>query len=68
MPKIQYHKKEKILSIRLSGKKSVDSDIQDNIVVDYDKDGNVVNLEVMPVSMREFSRAKQYFAEIVGDK
>ena len=61
MPKIQYHEKEKILSIRLSNKKSVDSDVQDNIVVDYDKDGNVINLEVMPISMKEFSRAKQYF-------
>ena len=68
MPKIQYHEKERILSIRLSSKKSVDSDVQDNIVVDYDKDGNVVNLEVMPVSMKEFSRAKQYFTEVVGGK
>ena len=68
MPKIQYHAKEKILSIRLSNKKSVDSDVQDNIVVDYDKDGNVVNLEVMPVSMNEFSQAKQYLAEVVRSK
>ena len=68
MPKIQYHEKEKILSIRLSENKSVDSDVQNNIVIDYDKNGNVVNLEIMPISMREFSQAKQHFAEVVRSK
>ena len=68
MPKIQYHEKEKILSIRLSENKSVDSDVQNNIVIDYDKDGKVVNLEIMPVSLEEFSQTKEYFNEVVRDK
>lgn len=38
-PKIDYNQKTNILSIKLSQKKSVDSDIKNNIVMDYAKDG-----------------------------
>ena len=47
MPKIQYDKKTKTLSIRLSNKQSVDSDVRGNVVIDYDREGNVVNVEIM---------------------
>ena len=53
-PKIEFNKKEKILSIRFSKKKSVDSDIQGNVVIDYDKAGNVVNMEVMDINLDDF--------------
>ena len=57
-PKIKYDKKSNILSIRLSRKKSVDSDIKGNIVIDYDKNGEIVNIEIMKINFDEFKKAK----------
>lgn len=56
MADIKYDEKAKILSIRLSNKKSVDSDIKGNAVIDYDNQGNVVNIDIMKVSLDEFSK------------
>ena len=58
MPKIQYDKKTKTLSIRLSNKQSVDSDVRGNVVIDYDREGNVVNVEIMKFGLGEFSRLR----------
>ncbi len=58
-PKIKYNKKSSILSLRFSKNKSVDSDIQGNVVIDYGKDGKVVNIEVMNISMDNFIPMKQ---------
>jgi len=55
-PQIQYDQKVNILKIRLSNKKSVDSDVRDNIVVDYDKNSEIVNIEIMNVNLNEFSK------------
>lgn len=54
MPKIELDKEARILSIRFSKRKSVDSHIQENVVVDFDKGGNVVNIEIMNFSLKEF--------------
>lgn len=58
-PQVKYSSKEKILSIRISPKKSVDSDVKDNIVVDYDSQGEIVNIDIMKINMREFSKIRQ---------
>jgi uncharacterized protein YuzE len=58
-PKIKYDPKSNILSIRLSKKKSVDSDIKGNIVIDYDEKGEIVNIEIMKINLEEFSQIKQ---------
>lgn len=58
-PKIKYNKKRSILSIRFSKNKSVNSDIQGNVVIDYGKDGNIVNIEVMNINMDNFISVKQ---------
>lgn len=55
-PKISYDRESRILSIRLSGKKSVDADIYGNVVVDYGDDGHMVNVDIMDVSINEFKR------------
>lgn len=55
---IKYDENSKILSIKISDKKSVDSDVKKNIVVDYDKDGNIVNIDIMKISVEEFSKIK----------
>lgn len=58
-PKIKYDPKSNILSIRLSRKKSVDSDIKRNIVIDYGENGEIVNIEIMKISIEGFTRAKR---------
>ncbi len=68
MTKIKYDKDVKILSIRLSNKKSVDSGVSENIVVDYDKDGKVVNLDIMNISLDEFLRVKSFVEKITNNK
>lgn len=55
-PKISYDDEARILSIRTSTSESVDSDIYGNVVVDYDKDGQIVNVDIMEVSLAEFKR------------
>lgn len=59
-PQIKYDKNSKILSIRLSKEKSVDSDVKDNVVVDYDKNGEIVNIDIMEINLSEFSQIKKF--------
>ena len=58
-PKIEYHKKEKILSLRLSKEPSVDSDIKGNMVIDYDAKGEIVNVDIMSVNLNDFISTQQ---------
>lgn len=57
-PQIKYDKQSNTLSIRLSKKKSVDSEVKDNIVIDYDENGEIVNIEIMKINLNEFTRIK----------
>lgn len=59
MPKIKYHKKEKILSLRLGEGRSVDSDIRGNVVVDYDASGRAVNIDIMSINLNDFVSARE---------
>jgi len=58
-PKIKYDKESNILSIKLNKKRSVDSDVKDNIVIDYDENGEIVNIEIMKINLNEFAKAKK---------
>lgn len=60
MPKIIYDKESNIMTVQISDKKSVDSDAQKNVVMDYDKEGEVVRIEIMGVSLDEFKKKKEY--------
>lgn len=53
MRKIEYDPEVKILKIRFRKGKSVDSDIIDNLVLDYDKNGKLVNIDVMDVNLED---------------
>ncbi|OGL64455.1 hypothetical protein A3F52_03475 [Candidatus Uhrbacteria bacterium RIFCSPHIGHO2_12_FULL_47_11] len=53
-PKIKYDPEAKILSIRLGASTSVDSEVKGNVVLDYDAKGNLVNVDIMKVSLSEF--------------
>lgn len=53
-PKVFYDAGARILRIQLRSGRSVDSDIEQNTVIDYDKQRNVVALEIMSFSLNEF--------------
>ncbi len=55
-PKVSYDSEAQILSICVSSKKSVDSDVYGNVVVDYGEDGQLVGVDIMNVSLSEFKR------------
>lgn len=55
-PKISYDDEARIISIRTSSNKSVDSDVYGNVVVDYGKNGHIVNIDIMNVSLSELKR------------
>ena len=42
--KISYDKDAHVMSIELAKTQSVDSDIQGNVVIDYDKKGNIARI------------------------
>ena len=66
MVKVTYDKETNILTFRLSSKKSVDSDVQDNVVIDRDKDDNVVNIEIMDISMDEFKKVQPHMRKVAS--
>lgn len=51
---ISYDKESKVLSIKMSEQKSVDSDISNNVVIDYDKNRNVVRVNFYDFGFEEF--------------
>lgn len=52
--KISYDKEASVLSIEMKRAKSVDSDIQGNVVIDYDKKGEVVRVNLYNFSFSQF--------------
>lgn len=65
MTKIKYDKETKILSIRLSNKPSVDSEARGNVIIDYDKEGKIVNVEIMRINLDEFKKTNIYLNQIL---
>jgi len=68
MKKINYDKDVKILNLRLSNSKSVDSDVKGNVVVDYDKNGEIVNIEIMKINLEEFKKIGNFASKILQQK
>lgn len=64
MVKIAYDKQARILSLRVSSKKSVNSEVEDTIVIDRDKDGAIVNVDIMDVGLDEFRRTRAHVSGI----
>ncbi len=51
--RFSYHKKIDALYIRFNEKAIVESDqVSDNIVIDYDKSGRIIALEILDVSRK----------------
>ena len=53
-PKISYDKESDVLSIEFKKAKSVDSDIHDHVVIDYDKKGEIVRLNLYHFNFADF--------------
>ena len=51
---ISYDKKSRVLSIEVRRGKSVDSEVQDNLVIDYDKAGRVVRFNLYAIDFSAF--------------
>ena len=52
--KISYDKNSQVLSLEIGKGKSVDSDLQDNVVLDYDKKGKIVRINLYAFSFDQF--------------
>lgn len=52
--KFEYDKESRVLSLEISKSKSVDSDIRGNIVIDYNKKGRVVKINIYEFSFEDF--------------
>ncbi len=60
MAEVTYDSDVKILSIRLRRAKVFDTDVQEDCIIDYDKNGNVINIDVTKVNLGEIlSRGKR---------
>ena len=57
MKKISYDPDVRILSIRLRKTKSVDSELKENVVLDYDKNGHLVNIDIMEVDLEDIANS-----------
>ncbi len=60
-PKIKIDPKIKILSIKLSNRKSVDSEIKGNVVFDFDEKGEITKIEIMNFSLEDFGKKAEIF-------
>lgn len=55
-PKIHYDSESQVFSIQMSQKKSADSDIQGNLVVDYDSQGKIVRINIYQINFENFEQ------------
>ncbi|MFA7685352.1 MAG: DUF2283 domain-containing protein [Candidatus Gracilibacteria bacterium] len=53
MAQVSYDPEVNILSIKLNDHKIADSDMEDHCVIDYDKDVNIVNIDLMEVNLEK---------------
>lgn len=57
--KISFDKDARVLSLRLGKFRSSDSDIQNNVVIDYDKKGKVARIDIHDFSFEDFRENKE---------
>lgn len=64
-PKIVYDERSKVLSLKIGKGKSVDSDIQGNVVLDYDKKGKIVCISLYEFNFNEFKENRRALRSFV---
>lgn len=63
--KVSYYKDSRVLVLEMKKAKSVDSEIKDNIVIDYDKKGKIVRVNVYDFSFNNFRESSGEFQDFV---
>lgn len=66
-PKISYDKESRVLSIEVQKSRSVDSDIHGNVVIDYDKRGNIVRISFYHFDFSSFNNGQKAIRKFIGD-
>ncbi|MDO8676242.1 MAG: DUF2283 domain-containing protein [Candidatus Azambacteria bacterium] len=66
-PKISYNKESGVLMVELKPAKSVDSDIHGNVVIDYDKKGEAVRVNLYQFKFEEFTKGLKSLKEFARD-
>lgn len=61
MVKVDYDPQARILNIKLNTNRIVNTDMQKCCVFDYDKDGCVVNIEVLDFDIEKLAKSKKKF-------
>ena len=64
--KVIYDEQSQVLSWELKKGKSVDSDIDGNVVIDYDKKGSIVRINFYQVNFNDFKQHKKDFLRFVS--
>lgn len=65
--KLNYDRGNKVFSVEVKKIKSVDSDIYDNIVIDYDKNGGIVRINLYDFSFEEFKENRSDLKSFAKD-
>ncbi|MEK7630560.1 MAG: DUF2283 domain-containing protein [Patescibacteria group bacterium] len=66
--KISYDRGSRVLSLAVGKGKSVDSDIRGNVVIDVDKKGNPVRVDIHSFSFDAFRAGKGKLEHFLGSK
>ena len=65
--KISYDKESGVLSIEMRKAKSVDSDVSNNVVIDYDKKGEIVRINLYDMDFSAFRIIKKSIENFTHD-
>lgn len=65
--KISYDRESGVLSFQIKKGKSVDSDIQGNIVIDYDKQGEIIRINLYNFSFDLFQNNLTALKQFASD-
>lgn len=63
-----YDRESKVFSVEVKKIKSVDSDLCDNIVIDYNKNGGIVRINLYDFSFEEFKENKAELKSFARDR
>lgn len=57
LPHLSRDRASKILSITLTKKKTFESEIYRKVLLEYDKEGEIVRISIFPFSLEEFGKS-----------
>ncbi len=57
-PRLSRDRASKILSLTLTKKKACESEMYRKILLEYDKEGEIVRISILPFSLEEFGKSQ----------